>query len=97
MLGDLLLLRHRPEVGQGELPGIFHQAATRSRECAKSPVARVSNSAERGIVPFGQKCGKMSFSVNWALGSHHSANPLSQPIMNAPVCCTSRACRSVKG
>ena len=49
------------------------------------------------MVPLGQKCGEMSFSVSWEFGSHHSASPLIQPTMNSPVRCTRRACRIVNG
>jgi hypothetical protein len=48
-------------------------------------------------VPFGQKCGEMSFSVSWAFSSHHSDSPLIQPTMSRPVRCTRRARRIVKG
>ena len=39
----------------------------------------------------------MSFSVSWLWGDHRSARPLSRPIMNSPVFCTSRAWQMVKG
>ena len=49
------------------------------------------------MVPLGQKNGEISFSVSCEWASHRSARPLSQPIMNAPVRCTSRACLIVNG
>ena len=39
----------------------------------------------------------MSFLVSCERGSQPSASPMSQPIMNAPVRCTRRAWRMVKG
>ncbi|WP_426000761.1 hypothetical protein [Caulobacter sp. DWR1-3-2b1] len=50
-----------------------------------------------GTVPFGQKNGDMSLSSDCVFGSIRVAKDLSQPIMNLPVRCTSRACRLVNG
>ena len=49
------------------------------------------------MVPFGQQKGEISFWVSCEWTSQCSANPLSQPIMNAPVRWTRRACLTVHG
>ena len=65
--------------------GVLDQSARRaagSRRSRSSPSA--SNSSEFGIVPLGQKCGEMSFSVSWVFGLPPFASALEgQPTMNS--------------
>src|SRR5262249_42825844 len=98
MGGDLALLRHCLEVGIRKFLRILHEPADAQAIVGKAARSSAGYSAEFGSKWwFGQKCGEISFSVSWLVGSPLSPISLSPPIINQPVFCTLRACLMVKG